>query len=305
MVSPTHYGHETATELPVEIIDLICVALGEIGRSHNDQCGALCQATLVCRAWARQLRPKTFGIVRINSHNSARKFVALCKSTFWPQELSVGSYVRMIFLYQQHHTQIWVHNILGLDRQKLFPFLQDAISVDLVLSDENLRLPNTFYYGHPRSLPPPQIRELGVNCSSPDKAVECSIETMVSFLSTTNPTSAYMYNIQFEDREEESTMQRYMSRRTCRPVGSCINMDMRKQSQGYVSLLAGWLFFAPAPGPSEAARATRHTQNPDKILCLSTGTIDILSSMLDCIFNKCSCSICHNENVNAYVYVQL
>lgn len=89
------------------------------------------QWALVCREWARVLRPIKFSGLEIRSHKQARDFIELVKSTSLPIELRIGPCVKELCLHQDVSTWSWVHTILCCNTKKLLPNLGFNIHVEL------------------------------------------------------------------------------------------------------------------------------------------------------------------------------
>ena len=119
------------------------------------------RASLVNRLWAKHLRPRIFDAVYIKSHDDAREFIDLCRSSasFWiNKELDhIGALFTRIDLEQRHDDCLWIHNITSLIPRSMFPAL-DKLNVEINVSrSTHWQLPKTIYHHLPRTLPPMKV----------------------------------------------------------------------------------------------------------------------------------------------------
>ena len=212
----------------MEIIDRICAEFeGTVPsrlfyrRTRRRFNKNFCQASLVNKSWARQIRSKIFARVVIHTHDYARSFIDLCRSSalFWVNKRlnHMGAYCVEISLFQSEADCLWLHNIASLIPRSSFPALRN-LSIYFELSGPDAQLPKTIYHHLPRTLPPMKSDHFFLDPHAKSPLARCTIENAVSFRSSIICDNI-SFHIHLKSRDLESTMQTYTSLAgPCRPI---------------------------------------------------------------------------------------
>lgn len=161
--------YATVDDLPPElitrIVELLSGALPEIWNDQSWRTGLplelrkkeLGNCSLVCKYWAKILRPKIFGVLALNSAEDGHRFHSFVTGPT-SQELSIAKLVKKVNISYDIAAPSWFHLVFLCWQPENGDALDPPVNVTVVnsaLNPDTLQtLAPSFYHSLPRSLPP-------------------------------------------------------------------------------------------------------------------------------------------------------